>query len=67
MERTDTQELEERETLRNVLTEQIKGLENDYVILAVNHGSNQHAALLMVDIRRSIDACKNLLRFYKKE
>ena len=66
MERTDSQELEQREILRNTLTEQIKGLQNDYVILAVNHGTNQHAALLMVDIKKKIEACENLLRFYKK-
>jgi hypothetical protein len=66
MERTDAQELEQRENLRNVLTEQIHGLQNDYVILAVNHGTNVHAALLMVDIKKKIEACENLLRFYKK-
>lgn len=66
MEKTDAQELEQREILRNTLTEQIKGLQNDYVILAVNHGTNQHAAMLMVDIKKKIEACETLLRFYKK-
>ena len=66
MERTDDQELEEREKVRNVLTGVINGLQNDYTILAVNHGTNQHAALLMVDIRKKIEACENVLRFYKK-
>ena len=63
---TDKLALEQRENLRNLLTEQINGLENDYVILAVNHGTNKNAALLMVDIRKKIEACESLLRFYNK-
>ena len=64
--KTDAQELEQREILRNTLTEQIRGLQNDYVILAVNHGTNIHAARLMVDIKQKIEACEKLLSFYSK-
>lgn len=63
---TDELALEQREKLRNALTEQINGLQNDYAILAVNHGTNKNAALLMVDIRREINACESVLCFYKK-
>lgn len=66
METTDQLELEQRENLRNLLTDQINGLQNDYVIIAVNHGTNKNAALLMVDIKKKIEACESLLRFYKK-
>jgi hypothetical protein len=66
MEKTDAQELEQREILRNVITEQIQGLRNDYVILVVNHGTNIHAARLMVDIMKKIEAAESLLSFYKK-
>lgn len=66
MEITDAQTLEQREILRNLLTEEIEGLQNDYVILARNHGANKHAALLMVDIKKKIETCESLLCFYKK-
>jgi hypothetical protein len=66
MEITDELALEQRKNLRNILTKEIEGLQNDYVILAVNHGTNENAALLMVDIKKKIEACESLLRFYKK-
>jgi hypothetical protein len=28
-----------------------------------NHGTNQHATLLMVDIKKKIEACENVLHF----